>query len=66
MLAYVTRLLAALAALQTGILPETAAVLDTFTTKDLLTAPRPRPAIASPDRQHAITIVDQWDAELDT
>ncbi|WVR06822.1 hypothetical protein IAU60_003858 [Kwoniella sp. DSM 27419] len=36
-----------------------------FTPKDMLSAPRPQPAIASPGGDHAVSVVDQWDPKED-
>ncbi|WWC89079.1 uncharacterized protein L201_003997 [Kwoniella dendrophila CBS 6074] len=38
---------------------------DVYTPKDMLSTPRPQPAIASPDGSHAISVVDQWESETD-
>ncbi|WVQ67366.1 uncharacterized protein L199_005562 [Kwoniella botswanensis] len=38
---------------------------DVYTPKDMLSTPRPQPAIASPDGTHAVSVVDQWDPEDD-
>ncbi|WWC61924.1 uncharacterized protein I303_104510 [Kwoniella dejecticola CBS 10117] len=38
---------------------------DVFTPKDMLGAPRPQPAIASPDGSHAISVIDQWEPASD-
>lgn len=37
-----------------------------FSVEDMLAAPRPFPAIASPDKQHAIAIVDYWEPKDDS
>lgn len=37
-----------------------------FTVEDMLAAPRPFPAIASPDKQHAIAVVDYWEPRDDS
>jgi len=36
-----------------------------FTAEDMLSAPRPQPAIASPNGHHAISLVDKWDPKTD-
>ncbi|ODN76954.1 hypothetical protein L202_05520 [Cryptococcus amylolentus CBS 6039] len=36
-----------------------------FTAEDMLAAPRPAPAIASPDARHALSVVDQWHPDTD-
>jgi hypothetical protein len=40
-------------------------VNNVFTAEDMVSAPRPQPAIASPDKSHALAIVDQWDSKHD-
>ena len=35
------------------------------TVEDMLTTPRPQSAIISPDKKHAISVVDQWDSKHD-
>nr|XP_031862413.1 uncharacterized protein CI109_001910 [Kwoniella shandongensis]KAA5529485.1 hypothetical protein CI109_001910 [Kwoniella shandongensis] len=41
-------------------------IQDVFTPTDMLAAPRPQPAIASPDGAHALSVVDQWDPKHDS
>jgi len=36
-----------------------------FTHIDMLTAPRPAPAIAAPGGKHAVSLVNQWDPKTD-
>nr|XP_019046624.1 hypothetical protein I302_05374 [Kwoniella bestiolae CBS 10118]OCF25554.1 hypothetical protein I302_05374 [Kwoniella bestiolae CBS 10118] len=40
-------------------------IQDVYTPKDMLSTPRPQPAIASPDGSHAVSVVDQWDSKTD-
>jgi hypothetical protein len=44
----------------TALLSGLSVVAATFTAEDMLSAPRPQAAIASPDGKHAISVVDQW------
>ncbi|WRT66611.1 uncharacterized protein IL334_003570 [Kwoniella shivajii] len=39
---------------------------DVFTPKDMLSTPRPQPAIASPDGTHAVSVVNQWEPKTDS
>lgn len=39
---------------------------EVFTAIDMLSTPRPQPAIAAPGGQHAVELVDQWDPKSDT
>ena len=36
-----------------------------FSAEDMLAAPRPHPAIASPDGRQALSVVDTWDPKHD-
>lgn len=48
-----------------GALGLVAAAPDVFTPVDMLTAPRPHPAVAAPGGLLAISFVDQWDQKTD-
>lgn len=37
-----------------------------FTPIDMLTSPRPKPAIAAPGSKHAVSLVNVWDDKTDT
>ncbi|WVN87657.1 uncharacterized protein L203_102842 [Cryptococcus depauperatus CBS 7841] len=41
------------------------AIPDIFTTEDMLSTPRPQPAIPSPNGSYALSVVDQWDSNTD-
>lgn len=42
-----------------------ATAAESFSAEDMLSAPRPHAAIASPDGHHAISLVDRWDPKED-
>ncbi|KAK8864630.1 hypothetical protein IAR55_001880 [Kwoniella newhampshirensis] len=57
---------ARLALLGLGLVSPVLALQDVFTPTDMLAAPRPQPAIASPDGSLAVSVVDQWDPKQDS
>ena len=38
---------------------------DVFSAEDMLSTPRPQPALASPNGHRALSVVDQWDPKED-
>lgn len=58
-------LVAALLAPVTLVAADSTTEAKPFTPTDMLSTPRPAPAIAAPGGQHALSLVGQWDPDTD-